>query len=265
MKLIEISMSLMIVCLISCNQGPKVLESTNKSKDNTATNSTGIFSEGSSQSANQEPSGSSSLGDMHIVEVLEILPTDKYVYLRVSEEGQDEYWVATLKKEVELNKKYYYKGGLLKTNFESKEYNRIFDKVYLVSTVVPLNHSKTEIETHGVEAKPKQSNEQLVDPIKIELKKNSVSIKELVNNKSEYSSKLVQICGTVIKVNPNIMGKNWIHLQDGSMDDYDFVVTSSTAIPEGHVVCLKGQLKLDQDFGAGYIYEIIVENAELVR
>ena len=61
------------------------------------------------------------------------------------------------------------------------------------------------------------------------------------------------------------MGRNWIHLRDGSQDDYDFVVTSSSMIPEGHVVTLSGTLNLDKDFGAGYRYDIIVENAQVIK
>ncbi len=69
------------------------------------------------------------------------MPTDRYVYLRVSE-GKHEFWIATRKQEVEKGSIYYYKGGLLKTHFESKEYQKVFDTIYLVSSLVPENHSK---------------------------------------------------------------------------------------------------------------------------
>jgi hypothetical protein len=163
--------------------------------------------------------------------------------------------------DVELGKQYFFRGGLLKTHFESKEYNRIFEKVYLVSNLVPSEHSQTESKTVSAEAETKA----VVSDVKIEHKEGSISIKELVDNKSKYKDQTVQLTGNVVKVNPNIMGRNWIHIKDGTLDDYDLVITSSVAIPEGHIVSLKGQVKLDQNFGAGYTYELIVENAEIVR
>ena len=57
----------------------------------------------------------------------------------------------------------------------------------------------------------------------------------------------------------------WIHLKDGSQDDYDFVVTSEIMVPEGHVISLKGVLSLNKDFGSGYRYDMILENGELIK
>lgn len=58
--------------------------------------------------------------EFHTVVVNEVLPTSKYVYLNVNE-GEEKYWIATSSMEVKVGGTYYYKGGLLKTNFESKE------------------------------------------------------------------------------------------------------------------------------------------------
>jgi len=35
---------------------------------------------------------------------------------------------------------YYFTGGLIKKNFESKEHNRVFDELLLVDNFVPENH-----------------------------------------------------------------------------------------------------------------------------
>jgi hypothetical protein len=61
------------------------------------------------------------------------------------------------------------------------------------------------------------------------------------------------------------MGKNWLHLKDGSQDDYDLVVTSDMMVPEGHVVTVSGVVALDKDFGAGYRYDIIVEDGKIIN
>lgn len=241
-----------ILIIVSCNGTQEIKESSDSNKE--VLSNSQVFGSGTTSNSNNETTDNG----VHTVIVKEILPTEKYVYLNVSENGGEVYWIATLKQEVKIGDTYVYTGGLLKTNFKSLEHNRIFDKLYLVNRLMPANHSdnismeepiSTEVET--------QTSEKIVV-------KGSVSISEIVSNPKKYSGKTVQVSGKCVKVNPNIMDKNWIHLKDGSKDDYDFVVTSDKAIPVGHKVTFKGTLTLNKDFGAGYKYDIILENGELL-
>ena len=132
--------------------------------------------------------------------------------------------------------------------------------------MVPANHTHPEavaIETH----QPFDNPAAVAGDAKIRdfQSEGSIKIKELVENKEKYAGQEVQLSGEVIKVNPNIMGRNWIHLIDGTMDDYDLVITTDINIPEGAFVTLKGQVSLDKDFGAGYFYEVIVEGGAEVE
>ena len=82
--------------------------------------------------------------DLHRVKLLEIQPTDSYVYLRVSEETK-EFWIAARPSEYEVDSFYYYQEALLKKDFESKQLNRVFDSIYLVTKLVPeLHHLSSE-------------------------------------------------------------------------------------------------------------------------
>ncbi len=249
--------------LSSCNSGPKVIETTVENETTASDKSTGIFSGMTADTVQRTPGASSPATNagFHTVVAEEVLPTEKYVYVRVKE-GADEYWIATRKMEVEIGQTYFYKDGLLKTNFVSKEYNRTFDKVYLVGRLVPPNHGgRTNNETSIPQISPKSeiSNDRAV------LKKGSMKIADLVANPKKYKGKTVQITGKCTKLNANIMGRNWMHLQDGSKDDYDLVITSDVAIPEGHIVTMKATVALNKDFGAGYKYDIILENGEIVK
>jgi hypothetical protein len=61
------------------------------------------------------------------------------------------------------------------------------------------------------------------------------------------------------------MGRNWIHLRDGSQDDFDLVITTRTFVPEGNVVTVRAVVALNKDFGAGYKYDLILENGTIVQ
>lgn len=241
--------------LFGCNNGPKNIDSsTNKSKDDVLNNSEVFGPE--TQDAASEPDNN----EEHTVVVKEILETQKYVYLSVSENDGSPYWIATLKQEVKVGESYSYSGGLLKTNFKSIEHNRVFEKLYLVSTITPAGHAGHNHTEAAVNDEPTNTN----SSEKI-IRNGSISIATIVANPGKYKDQTIQVSGKCVKVNSNIMDRNWIHLKDGSKDNYDFVVTCDKAIPVGHTVTFKGKLILNKDFGAGYKYDIILENGVLVN
>lgn len=229
--------------LYSCEQKPKVINPSLSIEKNS--NTTGVFEKTDQKSQNENFSD-----QVKQIKVLETLPTEKYIYLRVND-GSEEFWVATGKQNIRVGEKYFFKDGLLKTNFESKEYNRVFDKVYLVSKLVAVDHSKNKPPNSSTVTSTKHAN--------------SISIKELISQADVLEGKEVQITGKCTKINPNIMGRNWIHLKDGTQDDYDLVLTSNQIIPQGHVVTIKGVLRRNLDFGAGYKYDILIEDAIMIR
>lgn len=248
------------LCIVSaCNRGPKVISSADGGAGNEI--KSGIFSENpsaESTSGNNQITGE----DIHSVVVNEVLPTTKYVYLKVTE-GNERYWIATMKQPVKIGEKYYFKGGLLKTNFESAEYNRVFDKVYLVSNLVPENHGNEN--TSANKPGSWKDNIKTISPNNLVKTNNpnSVKIAELVKDPKKYEGKTILISGECVKVNSNIMGRNWIHLNDGTNNGFDLVITSGDNVQAGTVVSMTGTVVLSKDFGAGYRYDILLENGIL--
>jgi len=158
---------------------------------------------------------------------------------------------------------------LLKTNFESKEYDKVFDKIYLVSSLIPENHKNSSTTASAMSTK-KQETPAYKDAAKTQAKeivkqKGSISIAEIVAKPREFEGKTVQLTGKCIKINPNIMNRNWIHLQDGSKNDYDLVITSDTFVPEGKIITIKAVVNLNRDFGAGYVYDLILEDGVIIE
>ena len=78
----------------------------------------------------------------------------------------------------------------------------------------------------------------------------------------------VTIRGVVVKYNAGVMGKNWLHLQDGSGDagqsTNDITVTTMDDAANGETVTIWGTVRTNKDFGAGYTYPVIVEDAKIV-
>ena len=105
------------------------------------------------------------------------------------------------------------------------------------------------------------------EPIKVEKAKgaDAYTVSEAYEKAGKLDKKAVVVRGKVVKVSKGIMGKNWVHLRDGSGDPgkgtNNLVVTTQDDPKIGDVVTAKGTLYKDKDFGSGYKYQVIVEEA----
>jgi len=100
---------------------------------------------------------------------------------------------------------------------------------------------------------------------KIDPPTGGITIDELFKNRQKYDGQTVKVKGKCVKLNTNIMNRNWIHLQDGSMtDESDLTVTTIDKVALGDIVAFEGKITLNKDFGAGYKYDIIMEDARIL-
>jgi len=193
------------------------------------------------------------------VTVEEVLDGKTYTYLKVT--GKDaENWIAIAKRVTKVGEVLYYDEALTMENFECKELGRTFEKIDFVSKVSNEPNQTQQLSV-------KTGNQQNVEKIQIDspiaAPKDGISIAELYKNRDSYKDKTVILKGKVTKLNTQIMGRNWIHIQDGSSSDKitDLTVTTSNEVKLGDVVTVKGKISLAKDFGAGYFYDIIMESA----
>ncbi len=242
-----------LVLLSSCS-GKKRVAPSNGNSD--VTGETGIFSGQQNTNAQNVPDDAV----VHQVEVLELLNTAKYTYLKVKE-NDEPYWIATMKDDFKVGDTFLYRGGLLKTNFHSDEYDRIFEKLYLVSEIARQD-GEDQVQTNIQE---EEVNTSISKDFKKPDIKDLVDLSDLVSSPEQYKDKTVKVYGEVVKINPDIMDRNWLHIKDGTADNFDFVITSQTFVPVGHAMVFEGSIALDKDFGAGYAYTIIMENAKPLR
>ncbi|MGB8144543.1 MAG: hypothetical protein WCF05_05120 [Chromatiaceae bacterium] len=93
------------------------------------------------------------------------------------------------------------------------------------------------------------------------------SIADIYKEKAELAGKPVKLQGKVVKVNNNIMNRNFLHLQDGSGDPAagtnDLTITSGDTAAMGDTVTVTGTLAVDLDFGSGYKYPLLLEKATI--
>ena len=88
---------------------------------------------------------------------------------------------------------------------------------------------------------------------------------QLYQKAKELDGKEVTVRGKVVKYLPNIMGKNWLHVADGSGENgkAQVTVTTQATVKPGDVVLVKGKLAANKDFGYGYFYRAIIEDAQV--
>ncbi|WP_445955053.1 GW dipeptide domain-containing protein [Yeosuana sp.] len=208
------------------------------------------------KTANSDPAS-------HHVKVKEVLQTDTYTYLFVNENDED-YWMATGKMEPKVNSDLYYKNAFEMIDFKSKELNRTFDKVLLVDNIsdkpILATSSLVNDSIHkGI------NNQVLKDDIHVERAPGGITIAELYKNGNDYANKKIVVRGQVVKINNSIMDRNWVHLKDGTNNEgkSDLTFTTKDDVKMGDIVTFEGTVSLNKDYGAGYVYPLIVENATI--
>ena len=202
------------------------------------------------------------VNEKHKVVALESLDAGSYTYVKVSE-GDNEYWVAVPQAKIEIGKTYYYNGGLEMVDFKSSELDRIFDKVLFLENF-RSDEVKENTKTVNEAVHQKKEIENKVE-IVIEKPKGGTSIKDLFTNVKAFSDKEIIVKGKVVKVNRNILEKNWVHVQDGTNFEgkSSLTITTIDSVNVGDIVTFKGVITLNKDFGQGYVYPVLMEKGQI--
>lgn len=203
--------------------------------------------------------------------VLERIDASPYCYLRI-QTSRGEVWAAVPEAKIEKGTEVTVVNPMLMANFESKTLKRTFAEVYFGSLAPAGGTAAPAPAAPPAGAAPMGTP----PPAPMEVGKldkatgaDARTVAEIWSQKASLKGKTVTIHGKVVKYNPGVMGKNWMHLQDGSGEagkgTHDITVTSQDSVAKGDIVTIKGVVRLDKDFGAGYTYAIIVEDAKVVK
>jgi len=198
----------------------------------------------------------------HQIKVKEVLQASTYTYLFVNENKED-YWIAVSKVDIKVDDHLYYNKALEMKDFKSEELDRTFDRILFVEDLGGMNLKTESIPNDSLHNKLKvQEKKPIID---VDIAPDGIRIAELMKNRDNYANKKIIIRGQVVKINAGIMDRNWVHLKDGTSHSgkSDLTFTTQEVVKVGDVVTFEGTVALEKEYGAGYIYPLIVENAVL--
>lgn len=228
--------------------------------------------------------------------VLETMDSGGYTYLKLSV-GGGEVWAAVNQAKVKKGSTVTVVNAMQMEGFESKTLHRKFDRI-LFGTLgggqgAPAPGSSPADSAAAGQAQMPAGHPDASDPrfrqmmaaqhaaaaqgpadvgeIKVPRAEgaNAKTVAEIFAGRTALNDKEVVLRGKVVKFLPGIMGRNWLHLRDGSgsasKKDNDLTVTTGEMAAVGDVVLIRGTVKTDQDFGAGYAYPVLVEGAHISK
>jgi hypothetical protein len=209
------------------------------------------------------PAGTAATAAVLTGEVLEVKDVDSYTYLRLKTKD-GETWAAVSTAAVKVGAKVTINNPMVMQNFESKTLKKTFSSIVFGTLG---GTGKASVDAHASMAKAAPAPD--AAPIKVAKASgaNARTVAEVVTKSGELKDKTVVVSGKVVKYNPAIMGKNWIHLRDGSGDaakeTNDILVTTAAQAKVGDVVTVSGVVRTNKDFGSGYTYKVLIEDATL--
>jgi hypothetical protein len=212
--------------------------------------------------------------------VLETMDSGGYTYVLV-ETDQDQRWAASQQTALSAGDVVQMGAGMPMTSFTSKTLDRTFDVLYFVDGLQNLS-APAATATQGAAAMPAghpatgmppghpsvdTAGDTAAAETPVAALEPGQDIAWLHANRDSLSGQQVSLRGKVVKYNEGILGWNFIHLQDGSGDvadgSNDLTITSKATTVVGDTVVVTGTVILDKDFGAGYAFPTMIEDATI--
>jgi hypothetical protein len=205
--------------------------------------------------------------------VLETKNVSTYTYLRLKIQTE-EIWAAVPLTTIAVGAQVTLANPLEMKNFESKTLKKKFDRIIFGNLAAGTEIKNEQMGHPRPMVNPAREMEVKTPDLKsAKLTKAEGSegrtVAEVFAQKKSLNGKTVLVRGKVTKVAPGIMGRNWIHLSDGTgtitEKNFDLAITSQELPQTGDVVLAKGIVAADKDFGSGYFYAAIVEQATFTK
>ena len=208
--------------------------------------------------------------------VLETMNSGGYTYVRV-DAGDEEIWAATSEFDVAPGDRVTFPRETPMRDFHSNTLDRDFSTIYFASFIVPEGEMPQMPQQASMNLPPGHpsldafavKDQSAVAAGEIARAAGAMSVADVWGNRVDLAGSQVTLSGRVVKYNAAILGRNWFHIQDGSGElaagTNDITVTTSADLAVGDVVNVTGTVAVDKDFGAGYTYTVMIEDADVVK
>ena len=207
--------------------------------------------------------------------ILELINSSGYTYLLLQDAEGFKDWVAIPELYVTVGEAVELEPGVQMGEFKSKPLNRTFDKIIFSSGPTEKFNEKRKVSAHKgadmSEPAPgkKKTESKIIEGLKVKKATgdNAYTIQEIFEMRDALQDKKISVSGQVVKVSTGIMGHNWVHIKDGSGENgaNKLVVTTNDSADVGEVVTFIGDFHNNVDFGGGYQYAVILENASIKK
>jgi hypothetical protein len=197
--------------------------------------------------------------------VAETMQAGGYSYIRVEEQG---IWMATAVIPVSEGDQVQYSGGMEMRDFYSKSLDRTFESIFFIQNVSLVGQDVDAMHAAAMEGHDKKDM-QIPKPVTVDSPvsgeitplKEGKTIADIFTHSAQLNEQEVSLNAKVIKVSKNIVGKNWITLQDGTGTEPDnkLLATSQELVSPGDMVIARGIVRTDRDIGSGYKYKVLME------
>ncbi len=193
--------------------------------------------------------------------VIETIEAAGYTYVHV-DTGSQKLWAAGPSTAFKKGDMIAFDSGMPMKNFHSKSLKRDFNLLYFVDAFI--TDSGTAAKTSTTQPHSSLGDHTQATPVaNIRKAKGGQSIADILAKKDSLANKPVKIRGKVVKFTASVLGRNWIHIKDSSTG-VDLTVTSKKGTAnKNDIVLIEGTLGLNKDFGYGYVYDVIIEDAKV--
>ncbi len=203
--------------------------------------------------------------------VVEFINAGSYTYVQI-DTGEEKIWAAAPAFQVANGDRVVVPTGMPMRNYKSESLGRTFEVVYFAGKIVKEGSEAAGGGQQLPEGHPQIPVGQPGSPAAVEIDlsgivkaKGGKTVAEVHKEKAKLSGKEVAVRGKVVKYSSGIMGKNWIHLRDGTGAEgtNDLTITSDAVAKVGDTVLVRGVVVTEKDFGFGYKYPVIMEDAKV--
>jgi hypothetical protein len=255
----------------------------NRSSDTPRATSEPTPSAAAAEPASDEPAATGIEG-----KIAEKMDVSSYSYLRLVRADGSDVWTAVPKTDADVGDVVAVRDAQLMQNFKSSTLNRTFEAIYFGS-LGPTGsaagspppgspHGAPSAAASGLPAMPDGSDphrqpgtggdEVPIGKVARAAGPSGNTVSEIYAKKADLSGKSVRLRGVVVKVVPGVLGRTFVHLRDGSGEasqgTHDVTVTTTEQPEVGQTMLYEGNVVVDKDFGSGYRYPVLIEDARSV-